>query len=239
MFPVRNITIALQKVTYPIFASIQEDDVQLKHVFRKITSMVFFIITPVMLYLIVVAEPLFRFVLTEKWLPAVPFFQILCISAIVYPQSMYNLNIIAAKGRSDLHFKLEIIKKVSSVLFIGLIFPFGIWGVVYAQAISMLIHAFVNAFYSGKMINYHIKEQISDILPVITVGIFSMFTLYILDNYILKYNLFSDLLIILMSFIFYFAMYFGLSYLFKLEAIQEIQKILSNYKFRQKRSKAI
>src|SRR5690606_2641116 len=170
MFPVRNLTTALQKVTYPLFSSIQDDDQKLKAVFRKITLLVFFIIYPVMLSLILIAEPLFRFVLTEKWLPAVPYFQILCISAIVYPLSMYNLNIVLAKGRSDLHFKLEVIKKGGSVLFLLLVFPFGIWGVVYASAISMFIHALVNSFYSGRLINYPLTEQLKNLVPIILVG---------------------------------------------------------------------
>ena len=142
MFPVRNITAALQKVTYPVFSSLQDDNVKLKNVFARITEVLFFIICPIMFSLVVVAEPLFRFVLTEKWMPAVPFFQILCVSAIFYPWGMYNLNVILAKGRSDLHFKLELLKKGVSILFLLLIIPFGILGVVLAQAISMLIHAF-------------------------------------------------------------------------------------------------
>src|SRR5690554_4244156 len=80
MFPVKNLTSALQKVTYPVFSSLQEDDKAMKSIFKRITLLVFFIVTPIMLCLILVAEPLFRLLLTEKWLPSVPFFQILCVS---------------------------------------------------------------------------------------------------------------------------------------------------------------
>src|SRR5690554_5484202 len=109
LFPVRNLTAALQKVTYPLFSSIQDDNEKFKAVFKKITILVFFIICPVMFFLVGIAEPLFRLILTEKWLPAVPLFQILCIGTIFSPQSVYNLNIIITKGRSDLHFKLELL----------------------------------------------------------------------------------------------------------------------------------
>ena len=64
----------------------------------------------------VLATPLFRFLFTEKWLPAVPYFQILCLAGILYPLHSYNLNILNVKGRSDLFLKLEIIKKVLVVL---------------------------------------------------------------------------------------------------------------------------
>ncbi len=229
-FPVSNITRALEKVTYPAFSSIQNDNDKLRSVFKRITSAIFFIITPVMLFLVVIAEPLFRFVLTEKWLPAVQFFQVLCISSIIYPLSMYNLNIILAKGRSGLYLKLEIIKKVGSILLLLLIFPFGIWGAVYAQAISMFIHAFVNMFYSGRMINYPVRKQIIDILPMLGIGLFSMITCYLLDAGLRNKYLLSDISRLAIGVGSYFFVYLGFSYLTKVESVLEIKKIITTYK---------
>src|SRR5699024_3543131 len=90
--PVRHLTSALVKVTYPAFSSIQNDNEKLRKGLKDITVLVFFVISPVMFYLSLVAEPLFRWVLTEKWLPSVPYFQILTISSIFYPVSLYTLN---------------------------------------------------------------------------------------------------------------------------------------------------
>jgi len=227
MFPVSNITSALQKVTYPVFSSLQDNDEKLKMVFKKITSLVIFIVCPVMLFLIVIAEPLFRFVLTEKWLPAVPYFQILCVSAIVYPLSMYNLNIVLAKGRSDLHFKLEIIKKGTSILFLFLIIPFGIWGAVYAQAISMLIHAFVNTLYSGRMINYSVISQLKDILPVLTIGFITLLISFFIDSYLKQLFNLSDISRIGLSFISYFTLFLTSSYIFKIGSLLELKGLLT------------
>ena len=225
MFPVTNITIALQKVTYPVFASLQHNNEKLKHAFRRITLLVFFIICPLMLSLILLAKPLFRFALTEKWLPAVPYFQILCISAIVYPHSIYNLNIVLAKGRSDLHFKLELIKKGCSVLFFLLIIPFGIWGVVYASAISMLVQAFINALYSGRMINYSLRSQVKDIMPTILIAAASMLIVYFLHVSLGDALNAGDLFNIISGFFFYFLFYILISYIFKINSIGEIKII--------------
>jgi len=226
MYPVRNLTVALQKVTYPLFSSIQDDDLKLKRVFKKITQVVFYIIYPVMLVLILIAEPLFRFILTEKWLPAVPYFQILCIAAIVYPLSMYNLNIILAKGRSDLHFKLEVLKKGGSVLFLLLIIPFGIWGAVYASAISMFIHAFVNSYYSGRLIGYPLAEQIKDLFSIIIIGLFSfVLTLGILVfllNNIIKHDF---LLVAIVSILLLFS-YILVSFIFNIQSLKEIISLI-------------
>ena len=185
MFPVRNIATALQKVTYPIFSTIQDDNLRLKEAFKKITAVLYFIIVPVMLILIVIAEPLFRAVLTEKWLPAVPYFQILCFSAIAYPLSVYNLNIILAKGKTSLILRLEILKKAISMLFLLLIIPFGIYGVVYARAIGLIIQAFINIHYSGRMINYSLKKQFIDLSPIFLIGFVTMGICWLGDNFIL------------------------------------------------------
>jgi O-antigen/teichoic acid export membrane protein len=225
MFPVSNLTDALRKVTYPIFSSIQDDNERLKTAFRNITTLVFYVVTPVMLYLVVIAEPLFRFVLTEKWLPSVPYFQVLAIASIVYPLSMYNLNIILAKGRSDLHLKMEVIKKASSILFLLLIIPYGIWGAIYAQFISMFIHAYVNAYFCGKQINYPVHIQIIDILPIFILCSAIAILTYYIDISIFGKFLESDLLRIIINFIFYFTLYLICSKLLRFRGLIELINI--------------
>src|SRR5690606_26101433 len=91
--PVMNLSTALNKVTYPLFASIQHEDERLKNAYKEIMQMAIFLIAPVLIILGVLAEPVFRFLFTEKWLPAVPYFQVLCIAGILYPIHSYNLNI--------------------------------------------------------------------------------------------------------------------------------------------------
>src|SRR5699024_2061627 len=110
--PVQNISLALNRVTYPLFATIQDDNVRLKSVYQKLMKMVVFVIAPVMVISGVLAEPIFRFLLTEKWLPAVPYFQILCVAGILYPVHMYNVNVLTVKGRSDLLLRVTIYKNI-------------------------------------------------------------------------------------------------------------------------------
>ncbi|WP_430426583.1 lipopolysaccharide biosynthesis protein [Maribacter litoralis] len=228
MFPVRNITTALQKVTFPIFSTIQDDNERLKQVFKRITGSVLFVVVPVMLLLILIAKPLFSIVLTDKWLPSVPIFQILCISAIIFPLSIYNLNIILVKGRSGLHLKLEIIKKLSSIVFLLLIIPFGFYGIVYAQAISMFIHAFVNIFYSGRIMEYSFRDQMVDMAPVFTVGIISMVLSYYLKYMLFKEVFLTDWLNILLSILFFASVYLLSSYVFKLNALIDLKILIKD-----------
>jgi O-antigen/teichoic acid export membrane protein len=132
----------------------------------------------------VVAEPLFRVLFTEKWLPSVPYFQILCLTGILYPIHSYNLNILNIKGRSDLFLKLEIIKKAIGILTIIIGLKYGIYGLLYSQVAMSFIAFFINSFYSGRLIAYNSFQQIRDILPFLFLSGFMGLFLKVGDYYI-------------------------------------------------------
>lgn len=168
MFPVNNLSKALNKVTYPLFSKLSDQPLKLLEAYKNVSKHVFWIICPIMVYLIVFAEPIFRLLLTDKWLPAVIYFQILCAAAVFYPHSLYSLNILAAKGRSDLHLKIEIYKKIVGILLLFiLMFFFGIIGVLIASSLSMFIGFIFNSFICGRLINYSITKQFLNIIPVL------------------------------------------------------------------------
>src|SRR5690606_8154010 len=105
-YPAQIFSTALNKVAFPIFASVQDDDKRLKEGYKKVIQQLLFWLCPTFVLAGVLAEPLFRFVFTEKWVPAVPYFRWLCVIGIFYPINLYNLNILNVKGRSDLYLKL-------------------------------------------------------------------------------------------------------------------------------------
>lgn len=165
--PVSNISFALNQVTYPLFSSIHNDDVRLKRLYKRLMQQVLFWIAPILVIAGVLGEPLFRFLMTEKWLPAVPYFQILCLGGIMYPLHAYNLNILNVKGRSDLFLKLEIVKKVLISIGLLIAIPFGIYGLLWMQFFLTILAFLINTSFSGKMINYSMLEQFKDILPIL------------------------------------------------------------------------
>src|SRR5690606_25260980 len=106
---------------------------------------------PLMLGASAIAKPLFLLVLGEQWLPAVPFFQILCLSGIFYPIHAFNINILKVYGRSDLFLKLEIIKKIIVSISILITFQFGIYGLIWSSVFTSLIALLINTHYSSQM----------------------------------------------------------------------------------------
>lgn len=217
--PVANISTALNKVTYPVFSSMQEDDVKLKSAYRTLMQQVVFWVAPILICLAAVAVPLFRLLLTEKWLPAVPFFRILCAAGIMYPLNAYNLNMLNVKGRSDLFFKLEIAKKILITIGIFCALPFGIDGLLYLQVVFNIAAFFINSFYSGKLISYPVTEQIADIYPLIVIAVISGIFAYWMDISFVDAFAGTDLSRILITGFFYFLMYLGLSYAIRIPAL--------------------
>jgi teichuronic acid exporter len=223
--PVSNISNVLNKVTFPLFAEVKDDDVRLKDIYRKIMQMVLFFVAPILLIMAALGEPLFRLLFTEKWLPAVPFFQILCWAGILYPIHAYNLNILKVKGRSDLFLKLEIIKKIMIVVIIATSIPYGIYGLLYGGIITSVLAFFINTYYSGKFINYTSWHQIVDVLPTLILATITGATVYLVDRY-LSQQLISDFIRLFLGATTGVFLFLLLSILFRLQAIYELTNII-------------
>lgn len=225
--PVTNLTMALSKVTYPLFSKMQHDPSKLKRAYQKVIMMVIFIIAPVMLSLGVLAEPLFRFLFTEKWLPAVPYFQILCIAGVFYPLHIYNSNVFMVKGRSDLFLKLTLVKQVLLVIGVVIGLQFDVTGLLWSQVAVSFISFLIIGHFTGKLIDYSAWKQILDILPMLGVSLIVAACIYFLDLN-LKYT--SDIVRIIVGSLVSILMYLGLSYLFKFKSLLDLKDLLPSKK---------
>lgn len=226
MRPVGILSSVVSKITFPLFAEIQNDNIRLKDVYKRIMQLVIFFIAPILIFMAVLAEPMFRFIYTEKWLPAVPYFQILCVTGIMYPIHDYNLQILNVKGRSDLFLKLEIIKKILITLILLISFQFGIYGLLYGSVIFSLIAFLINTHYSGQFIDYTAMRQLKDILPIILLAIISGVGVYIVD-FMLEKNEYHDFIRIIIGGIIGTIMFLILSIKFKLNTWFEIKTIIN------------
>lgn len=175
--PVMQLSNVLNKVTYPLFAKI-DDDVKLKKLYKTVMSLVLSLSALLMLGLLLVAKPLFLILLGEKWMPAVPFFQILCIASMMLPIGTYNLNILKVKGRSDLFLKVEVIKKTIGTICLFAAIPFGVKAIVWSLCITNVLFAYLNGFFSGKLINYLLLEQFKDSFRVLIIAILPAIIIY-------------------------------------------------------------
>jgi len=183
LFPINQLSTVLNKVTFPLFANISDDSAKLRRAYLSAMRLVLSLSSALMLFLILIAQPLFLVVFGEKWLPSVPYFQILCIASIFLPIGTYNLNILKVKGRSDLFLKVEVIKKVIGVLSLAVSLPFGIEAMVWALCLTNVMFAYLNGFFSGKFINYSVIRQLLDSIYVIFLALIPTSVVFLIDSY--------------------------------------------------------
>jgi len=105
--------------------------------------------------------------LTKKWLPCVPYLQLMCVVGLLYPFHGINLNALIALGRSDLVFRLEICKKAMITAMIFITYRWGIVAMIYGQIATAVIAYYINSYYTGKLLSYPFAEQVRDFAPVL------------------------------------------------------------------------
>ena len=219
-----NLTTVVQRVSFPVLSSIQDDSIRLREAYRKVIKSTMLVSFACMLGLAAIAKPLLILLISDKWLPAVYFLQIVCFSNMLYPLHAINLNILKVKGRSDVFLKLEVIKKVLAIFPILVGVYLGIEMMLWGSVIISVISYFLNAYYSASLINYSVYEQLKDIFPSFIVSLGVGFLMWSISLLSISYYL---MLIIQLStgFILAYLIYNCL----RLDEFLEIKSIANNY----------
>ena len=173
-----TIDTAIQSVMFPTMARSQTDIAQMRLMLKRTISLSTFIITPMMVGLAAVSHSLILLLLTEKWLPSVPYMQLICIVGITFPFISSSLVAIKALGRSDVYMKIEFIRRMT-MLVILLVAVF-VFDSVLTIAISYVISVFIDMFIASaplkKSLDYNGFKQVKDnwktLVSSLLMGIF-------------------------------------------------------------------
>ena len=159
---------AMSSVLLPAMSANQDEKTEVKAMTKNAMVISSYVIFPMMAGLATVATPLIRLLLTDKWLPAVPYMQINCFCYAFYTVYVCNLQAMNAVGRSDWYLRLEIIKKIYGIglLIVAVAFFDTPLAIAWMGAITVGLDWYVNCFPNKKLINYSYWEQIRDLLPL-------------------------------------------------------------------------
>lgn len=215
-----SLNTSVQTVMFPVLSSEQENRLRLKEVMRKSIALSSFIVFPVMAGFAAVADPVIRIILTEKWLPCVPYLQLACIIYAIQPINSCNLQAIKAIGRSDLYLILDIIKIGIGLLILAIAaFKFNSpMAIAVATAIYAPFQLMINAVPNQRLIDYSLKEQFQDIatpfaLAILMFGVVHLLGLFNIQIWVkLVLQIFVGIIV-----------YIGLAYIFKVPALREIK----------------
>lgn len=182
MVIVTNINSSISSVLFPALAFEQDDAEKVKAHTRRAIQISSYIMWPMMLGMAACADNIVSIVLTDRWLSAVPYLQIACITYGLWPIHTANLQAINAMGRSDIFLKLEIIKKCVGISILMVTVQYGVLAIALGGIVGGVISTFINAYPNGYLLKYSYWEQVKDILPSLLCSVVMSLIIYFFSN---------------------------------------------------------
>ena len=221
---VTNINASIDSVLLPTMSSAQDDKERVKQMTRRAIKTSTYVMAPLMMGLAFCAEPIVSLVLTDKWLPCVPFLRIFCITYMFWPVHTANLNAINAMGRSDWFLRLEITKKIMGMTILLSTMWFGVMAMAYSLLLSSVLSQIINSWPNRKLLGYGYLEQVRDFAPGILLAVIMGICVYFISFLHL-----STIVTLLIQFIVGAAIYIGVSAILKLEEFEYLLGMVKSF----------
>lgn len=220
--PTDSLSQIVNQVSFPVFAALQDDKERLLNGVRKNIKAITYLNFPLMALMIVIAHPLITFLYGARWETSVPFFQILCISSMVYTLNTLNTNVIKSLGKSKIYFFVQLTKRLIGIGLIILGVQFGIMGLLWGVTSVGYICVIINAIVNKRLINYGIWAQIKDVGFCYLLAVAVAAATYFLGHLIPLH----EYIVMVIQMAIYCLLYWLLSVLFKMEGYQTYRDII-------------
>lgn len=219
----QSLSDVILQVTYPLYSELQHQKDQMINAIKRITVTVAYVTFPFLSLMILLAKPIFIVLYSDRWLPSVPYFQVLCLGGFVIGLQAVNYQPIAAIGKSKLLFKWTVIKRViGTTIMIGGLLIWGVKGLLAGVVTYNYILYAINAVLISNHIGYGLRAQVRDLFPLTLLTVISFGVAFGL-GYLLHLNMYVTGAIQLFAF---GVMYLGGSILFKMDAYEYFKTIL-------------
>jgi teichuronic acid exporter len=211
----------LGRVGLPVFSTIAHDRKKLVAALRSSLRMSMFLFVPCMIGIAVIAQPLIEMLYGARWATAAPILNVLALGAALWPVHVLNLAAISAQGRSDLFFRLEVIKQIASI---ALVLVFAHWGplaIAWSVLIAGLFSAGLNTYYSKRLLGYGWFAQLADQWPTLALSAIAALVGWVM----LHWNRVGPI-VMLIAIVISAATYLLLAILTKNEALRELRSVV-------------
>ena len=221
---VTNINTSIDSVLLPTMSNVQDDRERVKQMTRRAIKTSTYVMAPLMMGLAFCAEPIVKLVLTDKWLPCVPFLRIFCITYMFWPVHTANLNAINAMGRSDWFLRLEIVKKITGMIILLSTMWFGVMAMAYSLLLSSVLSQIINSWPNRKLLNYGYLEQVRDFAPGILLAVIMGICVYFVG-----FLPFSIIITLLIQTVVGAVIYIGVSAILRLEEYEYLVGMVKSF----------
>lgn len=222
-----NINSSISKVLFPALSSYQDDLERVRSMTRRSISVSSYVLAPVLVGLIALAEPFVQTILTDKWLPCVPFLRIMCMVYLLQPMQTASVQAYKAMGRSKMYLKIEIIKKTGGllVLLYTVFLCNSVMAIIYGALITEAFSALINVPVNKRLLHYSFSDQFMDVGRSITMAAFVTVIIRLFIS-----NIGNPFVSLVVACILGLAIYISLSLLFKCSEIIYIREVIREYR---------
>ena len=219
--PVSMLTSVLSRVAFPIFSTAATDKNQLQRGVKQTLRGIMLINVPMMLGLMATSEQVIFTLFGDRWMPAVPMMQVLCLGGVLWPLHVINLNVLMAQGYANLYFRLEVVKAIlgTSLLVMGSFY--GVMGIAWSQVLFGVIAFLINAHFSRIFINYGAASQTMDFLPILLISLAMAGFIYWLGTIVICPVPFVLLIQVSVG----LSIYLATCWLFRVQAFKEVLNV--------------
>ena len=182
----------LSSVLFPIMSRLHHFEYKLKDYVRIAFSISSYIIFPMMIGLILISKSLIIFLFTDKWIGSIQYMQIYSLITITWITSIF-VNSLNAIGRSDLNLKINLVIKFIAITCLLVLSRFGIISIMLGMLFYSIINAMLLSYFADKLLEYSLKEQLSDIIPTILVTFLMGLSVYLVG--VLVINIYLKLIL--------------------------------------------
>ncbi len=219
-----NINSSIDSILLPTMSKEQDDISAVKSITRRSIKTSTYIMAPILIGLAMCGDAFIELLLTDKWLPCVPYMRIFCVTYIFTPMFTANYNAYKALGRSDLYLKVSIVSKIFGLIILVVTLPYGVMIMAYGLLVSNFISQLVCTFPNRKLLKYSYGEQLLDIIPNLALAAFMGAAVYAVE--FLNFNAIVTLIIQIPLGV---AVYVLGSMLFKLESYTYVLNMAKNF----------
>ena len=224
-FPAYNFTGIIVRVVYPVECELQNNDEALQDKFYSFIRMTAFVVFPVMTCICVLAEPIVRVTLTDKWIASVPLIQIMCIAYMWDPIMRMTVDLLNVKHRSDLTLKAEIIKKIIAFIILFVSLYLGLiaicWGLVLYSIVDLII---ITRYTKILLPRVSFLREIKNLLPILIKTAITSLVVYLL-----KWIITNDWLLLICGGVLGIFLYLVLSCLTRAPELLKFKEIIRRH----------
>lgn len=178
-----NIGGTLSAVLFPAM-SLTDNIEEIIQIRRKSLKMLEYVLFPLMFGMIAVADKMIVVLLTEKWIFAVPYVRITCLTAIIGVLGTTLIQEVKAIGRSDVTLRMELMKKPIFLVIAVIAMQFDIMAIAWTLVIDEIIAFAFNVYPVKKYIGFDFKMHLQDAVPPFLMSAVMVAVVYLIGRFV-------------------------------------------------------